>query len=597
MEEEEKQEEIVEKPLSKKEQKKEKKRIKKEEKIAKKEERKTKKKKIRLKKKAIMIPVILLLVIILGVGGYFGYKSYKKSTVAGIKKVYSENVIIKQNAKLYDKNHKEVGTILKGFELDLESLKKFTFENRFLKIKDSDYYVSYKDIKKRKIEEQKEESSYYVPLEKQIETEKQVVLYDDKKEAITLKKGIKTSLVSMDEKNYYISLFNKTLRIAKSKDIKETDKKLDVKKADHVSVIYYERVEDNCGEDNCLKTASVKAHINKLKENGYYLISKEDYIKYLNGYINLKEKAVLLTVQTVNDPVKAINDELKLNITNFEEKDGIKLNRNNKTSHAGDDKNSINAYQAKHYTVIDNYTRMAAGEEVADNGDETPYNQGIPVLNYHFFYDESKGEYEWCQESICLEKQKFKEHLEWLKNNGYKTLTIHEFADWMDEVIEVPEKSVLITIDDGARGTGKHNGDILIPLLEEYQEHATLFLIAGWWDIANYQSPYLDVQSHTFNLHYEASCADGRGKVACSDYATVKADLQQSLDVIRDNTSFCFPFYSSDRESLQAISELGFRVAFVGGSTPARRTNNKLLIPRYPIMDDISMNEFISIVS
>ena len=145
-------------------------------------------------------------------------------------------------------------------------------------------------------------------------------------------------------------------------------------------------------------------------------------------------------------------------------------------------------------------------------------------------------------------------------------------------------------------GTGKHNGNKLIPILEKYKQHATLFLITGWWDLSNYQSPYLDVQSHTHNLHFEAQCADGRGMVACSDYKTVKSDLEQSLKVLGDNTSFCFPFYSYDNESLQALKELKFRVAFIGGNVKTNRNQNNLLITRYPILNDITLQDFINMV-
>ena len=243
--------------------------------------------------------------------------------------------------------------------------------------------------------------------------------------------------------------------------------------------------------------------------------------------------------------------------------------------------------------IIDEYIKMAEGQDIKDSG---PINTAkeIAVVNYHFFFSSEKGES--CNESICLDTKKFEEQLKWLQENHYKTLTINEFADWKDGYIELPEKSVLLTIDDGAMGTGKHNGNKLIPLLEKYKEHATLFLITGWWSLSNYQSPYLDVQSHTHNLHFEARCADGRGMVACSDYKTVKADLEQSLKILGDKTSFCFPFYSSDSESLQALKELGFRVAFVGGNVKATRSQNNLLITRYPILNDISLQEFISIV-
>ena len=146
-------------------------------------------------------------------------------------------------------------------------------------------------------------------------------------------------------------------------------------------------------------------------------------------------------------------------------------------------------------------------------------------------------------------------------------------------------------------GTGKHNGNKLIPLLEKYKQHATLFLITGWWETSNYQSPYLDIQSHTHDLHYEAQCADGRGKVACSDYNTVKNDLTNSLTALNgDKTSFCFPFYSYDKESLQVLDDLGFRVAFIGGNVRATRSQKNHLVTRYPILSDITLQRFINIV-
>ena len=156
----------------------------------------------------------------------------------------------------------------------------------------------------------------------------------------------------------------------------------------------------------------------------------------------------------------------------------------------------------KSYTLLDNIIKMANGEEVIEK--EPNPNQGIAVLNYHFFFDPKLGEE--CNESICLDVVKFRQHLEYLKNNGYKTLTMEEFKRWMYNEIELPEKSVLITIDDGAMGTGKHNGHKLIPLLEEYDLQATLFLITGWWDIENYRSKNLTIQSHTNDMHQYGTC-------------------------------------------------------------------------------------------
>ena len=48
--------------------------------------------------------------------------------------------------------------------------------------------------------------------------------------------------------------------------------------------------------------------------------------------------------------------------------------------------------------------------------------------------------------------------------------------------------------------------------------------------------------------------------------------------------------------ALKAVKDLGFKVSFVGGSVNAKRTNNKWLIPRYPIHSNITMDRFKSMV-
>ncbi len=289
-----------------------------------------------------------------------------------------------------------------------------------------------------------------------------------------------------------------------------------------------------------------------------------------------KEKGLLFVTKEETETIKKIKEELKIPI------ELLNIKKDTKSKF----------YEIKSYITEENLLKMVNGEDVI----ETPPvidNQGIAVLNYHFFYDSSLGE--GCNESICLDTSKFREHLDYFKENNYKTLTMEEFKRWMYGDIELPEKSVLITIDDGALGTGTHNGNKLIPLLEEYKVNATLFLIAGWWDINNYRSPYLTIQSHTFDMHQYGSC--GRGQINCATLAEAKEDLQKSLDVIGNNDSFCFPFYYYSDTSIQAVKDLGFKIAFVGGNRKATRNSNKYLIPRYPILSDITIQQFKNIMN
>lgn len=256
--------------------------------------------------------------------------------------------------------------------------------------------------------------------------------------------------------------------------------------------------------------------------------------------------------------------------------------------------NTVGSYTIT-YMVSDssgNYSNVKREVEVKQ---KPIRSQGIAVLNYHFFY--SDGEF--CGQSICLNINKFEEQLKYLKDNGYKTLTMDEFVRWIYGEIDLPEKSVLLTIDDGALGTGKHNGNKLIPLLEKYEIHATLFLITGWWGIDNYQSKYLDVESHTHDMHKEGLCqgVSMGAQMLCSTHEEALLDLKQSIAITGSSNAFCYPFYVYNSEAIQIVKEAGFKVAFAGGGYKATRNANKYAIPRYPIYDSTSLSTFINYIS
>ena len=548
-------------------------------------------KKIKLKNKKLTLVLLIILLLTLTGSGYIAYTIYQNKMIESIHNNLKTTIKIKKNSKIYDSNKKEIATTKDSISLELSSIKK---KAKYYKIKNTDFYINYKDIKNNtNLKTEKKDNSIYESLQTKIKIKSKVDLIKNNKKTITLLKGITVSLDSIDDNYFYINFLNQIFKIKKDKSIKQINKNNN-NNNNSVSVIHYDKINNTCQDDNCLLTESVKRHIELLKNNNYYFITKDDYIKFVKGYINLKENAILLTTSEENEFVKSIENQYKISIPVIKENDSISFITTNKKSERNEDLKKLNRYQPTKYTVIDDYLKMAKGEEITPTNKEDIATD-IPVVNYHFFFDSSLGEK--CNESICLEASKFEEHLKWITENNYKALTINEFTDWKEGLIELPKHSVLLTIDDGGIGTSKINGNKLIPLLEKYKQHATLFFITAWGELSDYQSPYLDVQSHSFDLHYEARCPDGRGMVACSDYKTVKEDLEKSLKILSgDNTSFCFPFYSYDKESLQALKDLNFRIAFIGGNRRANRNQNNYLITRFPILDDITLDEFVSII-
>ncbi len=551
-------------------------------------------------KKKILIILIVIGIIGLGVFLYIQYREKKeREFIKDIKSHYQKYVITTKLSDIYNKNHKKVGTIGKGIDLELASKKIDNVEDTSFKIKNTNFYIDYQNVKKSDKKEHSKEYERYLIFNKDIKSNKKIVFYEKGVEVLSLNETLQLPIRYMDNDYYYVVYLDRLLQVKKDSKVTLVDSNnTDEKEADYVSIIHYDKIDSSqaCNGDTCIDVGKVKEHINYLNQNKFYAITLDELNNWLDGKIRLKQKSILLLTNTKTASLDEVNTNPNLKIELLPEKLNLVLKSENKKVTKASKKDYITEYKIKVNTSLDSFKKMTNGEEVKEPvvvAKNTTNEQKIPVLNYHFFYDPSKGE--GCNENICLDVKNFAEQLDYLKNNGYKALTMDEFRKWMYREIELPQKSVLITVDDGAFGTGKHNGNKLIPMLEARQMHATLFLISGWWDVNNYRSPYLDIQSHTYDMHNYGDCGDGQ--VVCATKDQLIADLKKSLAIVDNNNSFCFPFYSYSNLAIEGVKEAGFKMAFIGGSRKASRSDDKYKIPRYPIYKTTTMSQFINMVN
>lgn len=209
----------------------------------------------------------------------------------------------------------------------------------------------------------------------------------------------------------------------------------------------------------------------------------------------------------------------------------------------------------------------------------------IAVLNYHFFYDESKeSERKECNQIICHSKSLFSSHLKYIKDNNIFTPTMEEYELWYDKKINLP-KSVVITIDDGWR---MQQG---IDLLEEYQLNGTVFLITSWFRekikfLHDYT--YVEFHSHGDNLHNQGECPGGQGgAIKCVSKSRLLDDLALSRKKLEGSPYFCYPFYEYNDYAINILKEAGFVMAFADGGR-STKDSNRYAIPRYVIHNNTS---------
>lgn len=95
----------------------------------------------------------------------------------------------------------------------------------------------------------------------------------------------------------------------------------------------------------------------------------------------------------------------------------------------------------------------------------------IPVLMYHRI---GEALYKW-EQKYCISPDSFTAHMHALANIGYKACTANDFVDWLMGDIQLPDKSILITFDDGYLGVFEHG----LPVLKALEWPAVMFLVSG----------------------------------------------------------------------------------------------------------------------
>lgn len=252
-----------------------------------------------------------------------------------------------------------------------------------------------------------------------------------------------------------------------------------------------------------------------------------------------------------------------------------------------DDKYGIEYNNQLFYIHSDNI------EKIYDNDNSMSNKEKVRTLTYHFIYN---PETTTCDQSICQTLSQFESHLKYIRENDYFTLKLNELEMYLNGEINIPEKSIVITIDDGTIF------DIsAIKLLEQYQSNATMFVITDISDNYDYlKSDYLDLESHTNHMHNPYECPGyglQGGGILCLPEDKVLEDLKLSQDKLGGSTYFAYPFFDFNDRAISSLKKAGFKLAFIGqyntdGYSYPNKTD-KYKVPRKTIFSTTTMEEFL----
>ncbi|HJC90906.1 polysaccharide deacetylase family protein [Mediterraneibacter glycyrrhizinilyticus] len=218
---------------------------------------------------------------------------------------------------------------------------------------------------------------------------------------------------------------------------------------------------------------------------------------------------------------------------------------------------------------------------------------GLAICMFHYVYDEADPPDD--LNNNYIEVHALEEEIEYLVENDYYFPTWEEVRQYVEGDLLLPEKSVVLTFDDGA----KSFLDLGIPVFEKYKVPATSFLITsndGENKVKEYQNDYVTFQSHSDNMHRAGGNIGHGGIFTAMSHDDAVADLEKSIEICGHGDAFAYPYGDYTDECRTAVQDAGFICAVTTENRRAEVGDDPLLLPRVRMSLGQSLDSFIALV-
>lgn len=275
----------------------------------------------RINKKKVIIFILIFLIIISGVS-YFFISNYIETSrkekleeerkqkeilrVKTLKENYSEYVITVKEAVLYEKDnnkYKEAGKVSENMVIHLDEINTDEYKEEYIKLKNIDYYINYKDIAKNEYKEDIWSKRYkrYLPFNQNVVLKENYELYENEDIKYTLNKEISLPIIINETDKYYVEYDDKLLYVMKSDNIATVDSSNTTEEeTSHFAIINYHfiidpAVDHDCTSTLCMSKSEFESHMKLLSDEGYFTVNTKELDWFIDKKIRLSKKTVMIT--------------------------------------------------------------------------------------------------------------------------------------------------------------------------------------------------------------------------------------------------------------------------------------------------------------
>lgn len=344
--------------------------------------------------------------------------------------------------------------------------------------------------------------------------------------------------------------------------------------------------EEGTNIENC----QIKGNVNTSKEGTYTITyTYEDQTLTRTIHVANPNRITVNLNGSKDTYVKEGDPYIESGCHAIDKKDGnlsdrLKISGDVNTKAPGDYKVTYHVTNSAGYTyeTIRNVHVIAKEEfQSAENG--------IPVLMYHYVYTNKDQPEHWNNNYI--KDTELEKHLKYLQSEHFYYPSWAELRAYIDGRISLPNKSVILTFDDGQKGFLKYG----IPLFEKYKIPVTSFVIAkndGKKKIQKHASPYVSFQSHSYGMHIGGSSIGHGGIIFNMTKDQIVKDLKKCQKIVQNTEAFAYPYGDVSKDGIIAAEEAGFLCAFNTHNGKVRPSDNPYDLTRVRICGDYSLMQF-----
>lgn len=226
----------------------------------------------------------------------------------------------------------------------------------------------------------------------------------------------------------------------------------------------------------------------------------------------------------------------------------------------------------------------------ATQSDGTLRRLKVPILMYHYV-SPLPSDADDIRINLTVHPARFREHLQYLKTEGYVAISLHEISQALQFGMPLPEKPIILTFDDGYIDHFTY----VNPILNEFGFTGTFFIITSlsdenntnymtWQQIQQLATDNMEIAAHT-KTH-----PDLRGQPLESlTYEIIGSYESVATHISDENISFAYPGGKYDENTLKFLKSSSISTAVTTESGVTHTSTSMLELQRIRMTDTTSV--------